>query len=60
MKRAKGDVKKSGIPDPYAYVPLSTKLGSKRGGGSFKDIMGKPKEAFTNSKRSKANKKHHK
>ncbi|KAJ3061706.1 hypothetical protein HDU98_002383 [Podochytrium sp. JEL0797] len=30
-KRAKGDVKKSGGPDPYAYIPLSGKIvGSKK------------------------------
>lgn len=29
-KKAKGDVKKKGIPDPYAYVPLNRGLLNKR------------------------------
>lgn len=29
-KKAKGDVKKSGAPDPYAYVPLNRGLLNKR------------------------------
>ncbi|CAG2057733.1 unnamed protein product [Timema podura] len=29
-KKAKGDMKRKGLPDPYAYVPLSRKMLSKR------------------------------
>jgi hypothetical protein len=29
-KKAKGDIKKEGKPDPYAYIPLNPKLLNKR------------------------------
>ncbi|KAJ3045300.1 hypothetical protein HK097_001257 [Rhizophlyctis rosea] len=44
-KRAKGDVKKAGMPDPYAYIPLNSKTvgGPKRksakAAGTFKNIV---------------------
>ncbi|KAI8820144.1 armadillo-type protein [Fimicolochytrium jonesii] len=44
-KRAKGDVKKSGGPDPFAYIPLTSKVvgGKKRKAakvaGQFKNII---------------------
>ncbi|KNC98554.1 mRNA-binding protein RRP12 [Spizellomyces punctatus DAOM BR117] len=44
-KRAKGDVKKAGMPDPFAYIPLTSKVvgGQKRKGakiaGRFKSMM---------------------
>ncbi|KAI8813413.1 NUC173 domain-containing protein [Cladochytrium replicatum] len=43
-KKAKGDVKKAGMPDPFAYIPLSTNLMGKkkratRAIGQFKAIV---------------------
>ncbi|KAJ3238004.1 pre-rRNA processing protein [Chytriomyces hyalinus] len=43
-KRAKGDVKKANMPDPYAYIPLSGKIvGSKKKSTElskdFKDVI---------------------
>ncbi|ORY39357.1 hypothetical protein BCR33DRAFT_700085 [Rhizoclosmatium globosum] len=43
-KKAKGDVKKAGMPDPYAYIPLSGKIvGSKKKSTElskdFKDVI---------------------
>ncbi|KAI8810268.1 armadillo-type protein [Cladochytrium replicatum] len=43
-KKAKGDVKKAGMPDPFAYIPLSTNLMGKkkratRAVGQFKAIV---------------------
>ncbi|KAJ3299773.1 hypothetical protein HK104_007051 [Borealophlyctis nickersoniae] len=44
-KKAKGDVKKAGMPDPYAYIPLNAKVvgGAKRksakAAGTFKGIV---------------------
>jgi ribosomal RNA-processing protein 12 len=26
LQKAKGDIKKAGMPDPYAYIPLSGKI----------------------------------
>ena len=42
-KKAKGDVKLKGKPDPYAYIPLSRKLLNRRkklkNSGKFKNII---------------------
>ncbi|KAJ3043390.1 hypothetical protein HDV00_005088 [Rhizophlyctis rosea] len=42
-KRAKGDVKKAGMPDPYAYIPLNSKTvggpKKKKQAGTFKSIV---------------------
>ncbi|KAK7790254.1 hypothetical protein R5R35_001055 [Gryllus longicercus] len=42
-KKGKGDIKKKGLPDPYAYVPLSRKLLNRRKkikhAGQFKNLV---------------------
>ncbi|KXS17988.1 hypothetical protein M427DRAFT_68138 [Gonapodya prolifera JEL478] len=52
-KRAGGDIKREGKPDPYAYIPLDSKIVGKRGkgaksAGQFKSII---RAAQTGSKK---------
>ena len=44
LQHAKGDVKKKGVPDPYAYIPLDRQKLNRRKkaklSGQFKHIVG--------------------
>lgn len=65
-KKSQGDMKRKGLPDPYAYVPLTRKLLNKRkknkATGQFKNIIKGAKKGAKvgtsmKSKNSKRNKK---
>ena len=51
LQKAKGDVKRSGKPDPFAYVPLVRQKLNRRKraklSGQFKGLIGKAKKGST-------------
>lgn len=59
--KAKGDIKKKGLPDPYAYVPLSRNMLNRRKklkhAGKFNNLVGAAKKGARKGKKEKAKKK---
>jgi ribosomal RNA-processing protein 12 len=60
-KKAKGDVKKKGKPDPYAYLPLQRSAINKRkrskAAGQFKNIIKGAKSGALKGAKAKRNRK---
>jgi len=56
-KKAKGDMKRKGKPDPYAYIPLDAKSLNKRKAkklqGKFKNVVGAAKKGALKGKKLK-------
>jgi len=60
-KKAKGDMKRKGKPDPYAYIPLNVKSLNKRKGkklqSQFKNVVGAARKGALKGKKLKVRKK---
>ena len=56
-KKAKGDMKKKGKPDPYAYIPLDAKSLNRRKAkklqGKFKNVVGAARKGALKGKKLK-------